>query len=41
MDPLIYHGRHFGRTIYTFANMHALLVAGINADEDTPPETQQ
>ncbi|KAJ3510145.1 hypothetical protein NMY22_g16058 [Coprinellus aureogranulatus] len=40
-DPLVHHGRHFGRTVYAFANMHALLIAGLGADEDTPPETQQ
>ncbi|KAJ3538827.1 hypothetical protein NMY22_g5004 [Coprinellus aureogranulatus] len=40
-DPLVHHGRHFGRSVYAFANMHALLVAGLSADEDSPPETQQ
>ncbi|KAJ3512490.1 hypothetical protein NMY22_g15318 [Coprinellus aureogranulatus] len=40
-DPLVHHGRHFGRTVYAFANIHALLVAGLAADEDSPPETQQ
>ncbi|KAJ3524297.1 hypothetical protein NMY22_g11059 [Coprinellus aureogranulatus] len=40
-DPLIHHGRHFGRTIYAFANVHALLLAGINQDDDAPPTTQQ
>ncbi|TEB29041.1 hypothetical protein FA13DRAFT_1632636, partial [Coprinellus micaceus] len=40
-DPLIHHGRHFGRSVYAFANVHALLLAGINADEDVAPETQQ
>ncbi|KAF6756910.1 hypothetical protein DFP72DRAFT_846283 [Ephemerocybe angulata] len=40
-DPLVHHGRHFGRTVFAFANIHALLVAGINADEDKPPQTQQ
>ncbi|TEB24246.1 hypothetical protein FA13DRAFT_1756867 [Coprinellus micaceus] len=40
-DPLIHHGRHFGRAIYAFANIQALLLAGLGADEDSPPETQQ
>ncbi|TEB26762.1 hypothetical protein FA13DRAFT_1635613, partial [Coprinellus micaceus] len=40
-DPLIHHGRHFGWSVYAFANVHALLLAGINSEEDTPPETQQ
>ncbi|TEB18341.1 hypothetical protein FA13DRAFT_1758706 [Coprinellus micaceus] len=29
-DPLIHHGRHFGRSVYAFANVHALLLAGSN-----------
>jgi hypothetical protein len=40
-DPLIHHGRHFGRAIYAFANIQALLLAGLGADKDSPPETQQ
>ncbi|KAJ3534367.1 hypothetical protein NMY22_g6959 [Coprinellus aureogranulatus] len=40
-DPLVHHGRHFGRTVFAFANMHALLISGLGADEDSPPETQQ
>ena len=40
-DPLVHYGRHFGRVVFAFANIHALLIAGIGADEETPPETQQ
>lgn len=40
-DPLIHHGRHFGRAVYAFANLHALIMFGLSADEDAPPETQQ
>ncbi|TEB25376.1 hypothetical protein FA13DRAFT_1637455, partial [Coprinellus micaceus] len=40
-DPLVHHGRHFGRSIYAFANIHALLIAGMGWNEDEPPETQQ
>ena len=40
-DPLIHHGRHFGWSIYAFANIHALLLAGMGWNEDEPPETQQ
>lgn len=40
-DPLIHHGRHFGRSIFAFANLHALLLAGISSQGDVPPETQQ
>lgn len=27
--------------MYAFANVHSLLLAGINADDDVPPDTQQ
>ncbi|KAJ3540193.1 hypothetical protein NMY22_g4405 [Coprinellus aureogranulatus] len=40
-DPLIHHGRHFGRSVYAFANIQALLLAGLSADEDCPPDTLQ
>ncbi|TEB26890.1 hypothetical protein FA13DRAFT_1635440, partial [Coprinellus micaceus] len=40
-DPLVHHGRHFGRIVYAFANVHALLAAGMAADENSPPVTQQ
>ncbi|KAJ3546955.1 hypothetical protein NMY22_g1848 [Coprinellus aureogranulatus] len=40
-DPLVHHGRHFGRTVFAFANMQALLLAGLAMDQDEPPETQQ
>ncbi|KAF6764200.1 hypothetical protein DFP72DRAFT_799972, partial [Ephemerocybe angulata] len=40
-DPLVHHGRHFGRAVYAFANVHALLNTGINSDDSTPAETQQ
>ncbi|KAJ3537562.1 hypothetical protein NMY22_g5540 [Coprinellus aureogranulatus] len=40
-DPLVHHGRHFGRAIYAFANVHALLLAGLAANSEGPVETQQ
>ena len=40
-DPLIHHGRHFGRTVFTFANVHTLLLAGLNPEGDSTLETQQ
>ncbi|KAJ2911745.1 hypothetical protein MD484_g8668, partial [Candolleomyces efflorescens] len=42
-DPLVHHGRHFGRTVYAFANVHALILAGLSAEEqdhDAPPESR-
>lgn len=29
MDPLVHHGRHFGRTIHALCNVNALVVNGI------------
>ncbi|KAJ3529028.1 hypothetical protein NMY22_g9167 [Coprinellus aureogranulatus] len=40
-DPLVHHGRHFGRAVFAFANMHALISAGLSLDEDEAPDTQQ
>ncbi|KAJ3533220.1 hypothetical protein NMY22_g7421 [Coprinellus aureogranulatus] len=40
-DPLVHHGRHFGRTIFAFANLHSLLLSGLALDPDEAPETQQ
>ena len=28
-DPLVHHGRHFGRSIHALCNMHALINNGI------------
>jgi hypothetical protein len=28
-DPLVHHGRHFGRTIHTMTNVQVLLTNGI------------
>lgn len=35
-DPLVHYGRHFGRTIFAFANVRALITNGLNnlGDED-------
>ena len=29
MDPLVYHGHHFGHTVHTLCNIHTLLTNGI------------
>ena len=29
MDPLVHHGRHFGRTIHVLCNVNALVVNGV------------
>ena len=28
-DPLVHHGRHFGRTVHALCNMHTLLTNGV------------
>lgn len=35
-DPLVHHGRHFGRAIFAFANVRTLISNGLNrlGDED-------
>ncbi|KAH6908042.1 hypothetical protein BKA70DRAFT_1104179 [Coprinopsis sp. MPI-PUGE-AT-0042] len=43
-DPLVHHGRHFGRSIYAFVNIYALIINGLaaeQADEDDIPEEPQ
>ncbi|KAF6749078.1 hypothetical protein DFP72DRAFT_756639, partial [Ephemerocybe angulata] len=40
-DPLVHHGRHFGRSVFAFANIHALILLGLSMEEENPPETQQ
>lgn len=29
MDPLVHHGRHFGRTVHALCNVNALVTNGI------------
>jgi hypothetical protein len=40
-DPLIGHGRHFGRTIHAFCNIHSLLVSGITWMADSYEEPDE
>ncbi|KAH6888289.1 hypothetical protein BKA70DRAFT_1121574 [Coprinopsis sp. MPI-PUGE-AT-0042] len=43
-DPLVHHGRHFGRSVYAFVNIYALIVNGLaieQAEEDDVPEEPQ
>ena len=40
-DPLVHHGRHFGRTVHAMCNIQALLTNGIlrmGDDADIPEE---
>jgi hypothetical protein len=41
-DPLIHHGRHFGRTLHAMSNVHVLITNGIlrmGELADQPEET--
>jgi len=41
-DPLVHHGRHFGRTVYAMCSVHALItsaLARMAEDEDVPEES--
>lgn len=41
-NPLVHHGRHFGRAVFAFANIYTLICNGLDtSDQDYVPETQQ
>lgn len=45
-DPLIHHGRHFGRTVHALCNVHAVITNGLLrmgelADEPEDSFTQE
>jgi hypothetical protein len=33
-DPLVHHGRHFGRSIHALSRVHSLLTNGLIRDTD-------
>lgn len=37
-DPLVHKGRHFGRTIFAFANVKSLIINGLNRLADDVPQ---
>jgi hypothetical protein len=38
-DPFVHHGRHFGRTVHTMCNIHALICNGVaHMGEEPVPE---
>jgi hypothetical protein len=38
-DPLVHHGRHFGRTVHVMCNVQALICNGVvRMGEDPVPE---
>lgn len=36
-DPLVHHGRHFGRAVHAFCNVQTLITNGIQAMSDDVP----
>lgn len=45
-DPLVHHGRHFGRAVHTFCNIQTLITNGLvmmgdRSDEDPESVTAQ
>ncbi|KAJ2932986.1 hypothetical protein H1R20_g4135, partial [Candolleomyces eurysporus] len=40
-DPLVHHGRHFGRTVHAFANIHSLILAGLSIESEGLESAQQ
>ncbi|RXW11823.1 hypothetical protein EST38_g14032 [Candolleomyces aberdarensis] len=40
-DPLVHHGRHFGRTVHVFANIHSLILAGLSIESEGLESAQQ
>ena len=39
-DPLVHHGRHFGRAVHAFCNVQTLVVNGLQAMCDDAPEDE-
>jgi hypothetical protein len=42
-DPLVHHGRHFGRTVHALCRVHTLLANGIlyEGDQSDEPLTKE
>ena len=36
-DPLVHHGRHFGRAVHAFCNVQTLIANGLQAMSDDIP----
>ena len=37
-DPLVHHGRHFGRAIHAFCNVQTLILNGLQTMYDAPED---
>ncbi|KAH6914628.1 hypothetical protein BKA70DRAFT_1382966 [Coprinopsis sp. MPI-PUGE-AT-0042] len=40
-DPLVHHGRHFGRTVYAFVNIYALISNGLAVEDEEAEEAPE
>jgi hypothetical protein len=36
-DPLVHHGRHFGRVVHTFCNVNVLITNGLTRMGESEP----
>lgn len=41
MDPLVHHGRHFGRTVHALCRVQALLTNGIIRETELEMTTEE
>ena len=39
-DPLVHHGRHFGRAVHAFCNVQTLILNGLQAMCDDAPDDE-
>ena len=39
-DPLVHHGRHFGRAIHAFCNVQTLILNGLQTMYDDAPDDE-
>jgi hypothetical protein len=40
-DPLVHHGRHFGRTIHALCRVHSLLTKGLMRETDPGYDSEE
>lgn len=40
-DPLVHHGRHFGRTIHALCRIHSLIINGILREVEQADEPEE
>jgi hypothetical protein len=40
-DPLVHHGRHFGRTVHALCSLHALITNGLLRDGERADEPEE